>query len=644
MKFLLLLISLNFLSCVGTIEEGSALKSTTVNTDKMAINFAGVEEVLGIADDKVEVYFKSARGGSEEFEYYIYVGGGTQPIIVPSDVLSPDNRGLLRYTLVGLQAGTRYKIKVDVKDQNDPTLETITDTILETRTFFNNVCDFAGIGSLQNLPGVDGVDSIRVNWPQAISETDGLLINPDSDPLEYEISIINANFYSPQDFDNVNLNGGFGRVTTYVQYNPQVQSVTVRGLTSNTRYFVRMRCLHRGTVVDLSKPWLKWEMNNKYLEITTLSNELSSIVYNPDEIQITPGVGLESFSTFTMTWGLITGVFDHYRIYYSEGPIVMTDTCEVNQIVPGSNTYCKKTDYSSRSLIIHPLNPDSNYNVRFVICQTPECGSANRIIAKNFVHNTFPAVAPFLGIEDILFAGSLAELGDVRLKFTAPNLAQGYFDGFVVSYKSNISDETSTDITHEDYDGDMYIQYHEPDKVSSLYIYNVPYNVQTCFNIAVFIYDKDGDRVIYPNNNWICKTPLVVAPSATDFVGLADVTFTNSNQNTILFANWGSPSRGIYDEYYVFVRHDGGGFSFSQAITDFILGDTSRYLVFTVSSETNLMSVPNLLPNRTYRIGVLSHYQDYTGSFFSETNTNVFRCIIGTPPANGSTQLGNCSL
>ena len=93
------MLSIILTACVGTVEDGEEKKTDTSISKNTDVVFIGIEEAHGIADDKIEVFFPAAQGGSGQYDYYIYYGGGDVPIVVPSDVLTPDYRGLLKYTL-----------------------------------------------------------------------------------------------------------------------------------------------------------------------------------------------------------------------------------------------------------------------------------------------------------------------------------------------------------------------------------------------------------------------------------------------------------------------------------------------------------------------------------------------------------------
>jgi len=625
----------SFIGCVGTVEEGVSPKAVSASVENSDIQFEGVVNVVAIADDKVDVYWRPATGGSEIFNYVIYYGGGEVPTLVPSDIVSPDYQGLLKFTLTNLLPGYRYKVKIDVKDQitNE---QTVTDAVEEDTTFYNDVCNFSGIGKVENLPGIAGTDSIKVQWPHAQVESDGLLKIPGSDPKTYEVTALDSNIYTPADFDNVGLNNNVGRFVEYVTYLETQDSVVIRGLPSSTEYYVRVRCIHKDSIQDLSKPFLAGELNTDYLKIETLSNDLGSINYDPDEIQLIPGSGEAAGRTFSLVWGNFTGVFDHFRIYYSKGTITMGTDCFTN--VPQGNVFCKKLAYTEDGSQVYPLEKETIYNVQLVVCQTVMCATSERIVAKTFTFDTSQVLSPFLGIESIEFAKKLDDLGQITLGFTPPNLLLGSFDGFVVRHKLGIA-APEEDITEYDpghlnyYTGQLMVESHNHLTTDSVVITSVAYNTSNCFNVSLFTYKSDGSRTITLNEKWMCKTPVIEAPTALSFTGIAIANINSNAINTTLNMNWAPPSSGVYSVYELFILHNGTAYNQSTAVTETNNGDDSNYYRFELPGATTNLSL-NFVDPGTYYIGIGTDHVDINGHFRSSINNGVVKCVVPALPVD----------
>ena len=147
-----------FVSCVGTVEQADLSKTVTEKTEETAVMFQGVQLVKAISHNRIEVFFYPAVSGSGKYIYKIYYGDDLVAS-VPSDILVPDYRGYLMYTLSGLERGRDYFIRVTATDQENA-VEVDTSLVKSARTFNNIVADFTGLSAVSNLQGVDGKDYI----------------------------------------------------------------------------------------------------------------------------------------------------------------------------------------------------------------------------------------------------------------------------------------------------------------------------------------------------------------------------------------------------------------------------------------------------------------------------------------------------
>jgi len=624
---------------VGTVEDARNVKSTSVVPTGAKIEFEGISHAISVANDKVEVYFKEAFGGSDLYFYRVSIGGGDNDVNISSQILYPDHLGFLRYTITGLNPGITYKIGMSVVDQEDENTFSNPDIIAEAKTFENDVCDFSGVSLLENLPGPDGLDSIKINWAEPFLGGDNLGSIPGSTPEQIEVVLLSSLLYSPDDFDNVTLNNGVGRYTFWIDYDETISSYIARGLDKKTNYFTRVRCIHKDTVVDYTKPWLKSEMNNKYLQKGTLSDDLSLIEYDPDKIFLKKANGANVTNQFDVTWTGISGVFDHFRLYYGTAPTFnIGDSCVTNVIENG--VYCKKMKFTDTSVSVKTPT-SSDYNVRFVVCQDVVCSPDKHIILKEFAYENISEIAPFLGIEDISFAKKVNELGTVTLEFTKPSLAQGSFDGFIIEHKSALAD-TSVDISDSGYPGGLIIESYNHLDVSSIIIKNVPYNIQSCFSVTLYVLDQNDDRV--PGQEvplFNCKTPIVVPPSKTIFTGLTSADLIRSDVGSggdaysvsQLMLNFNEPTQGVYEEYEVYILTDDNlVFDFATAIDETSVGDFSHYQKVTIANGFTSANIGNLTADNQLSVGILTHYQDNTGSFRSVFNSAIFTCLIPALP------------
>ena len=127
-SYFILLCLFSLVGCVGTVQETKRPYSKVEEGPKSTVSFQGIAAANAISDSRIEVFFFPAEGGSGKFTYDIYVGSSPLPVSVPSDVLMPDYRGMLKFTLTGLNRLSSYQIKVDIRDEKTK-LQSITETI-----------------------------------------------------------------------------------------------------------------------------------------------------------------------------------------------------------------------------------------------------------------------------------------------------------------------------------------------------------------------------------------------------------------------------------------------------------------------------------------------------------------------------------
>lgn len=102
-------------SCVGEIEDAAKDSTLTSVYNPGGVFFSGLHSLKAISHNRIEVYFYPAQGGCEKYNYIIHYANAS--VTVPSDVLTPDYRGLLMHTLTGLDQAYSYTIRMDDEDQ-----------------------------------------------------------------------------------------------------------------------------------------------------------------------------------------------------------------------------------------------------------------------------------------------------------------------------------------------------------------------------------------------------------------------------------------------------------------------------------------------------------------------------------------------
>ena len=633
-----------FVSCVGTVEQADLSKTVTEKTEETAVKFQGVQSVKAISHNRIEVFFYPAVSGSGKYIYKIYYGDDLVAS-VPSDILVPDYRGYLMYTLSGLERGRDYFIRVTATDQENA-VEVDTSLVKSARTFNNIVADFTGLSAVSNLQGVDGKDSIRIRWSHAtvLAGSAGNELNP----RNYELILMDANKGSPADLDNQLLTESNGRYLRVIDYNPAVYESVVRGLPSGTKFYVRVRAIHKTSVDDITQPTLRSEQNSKYLVISTFGDGAADIVFDFDKVVVTSPPGAAALNALEVSWTAAVGLFDHYRLFFAEdSPLISIDLNSIpdfcSPAAPVGGIWCRKIAYTDTFTTIGNLLPLKKYNIVLAICLTPGCeksdpitGVPNILLANLKSGTTSPNMASFKGLKQVTSARRIDEIGKAVLKFEAPDFSNGYFDGLTIAYKQSINDPSDVPVilTDATYTGSMVVPYFDYRYANEIVIPGIDYSdPQThCFSVYPFNYKDDGSREEYPNDIWQCMIPEIKAPTADDFSGLDSAVIGGTNYIQMF---WSAPLQGIYDSYEVIARKTTGNFNFGAAFTELGAGNNStNYRRLNVGDPTATGAVLSMLPDGTYKIGVVTRYTNPVSgtSVVSEFNSSIFSCVVVTNP------------
>jgi hypothetical protein len=610
--------------CVGTVEEAQTPKSEIVAEPKSSIQFFGVYQANAISHDKIEILFYPATGGSEKYNYIIYVGDRPIPYAVPSEVLAPDYRGLLKFTATGLESAKTYIIKAEAIDQASGGKDD--NSVLKPVTTFSNlVADFQGISSVSNNSGVDGLDSIIVRWPHATIDFSNLFGTTTTDPKIYQIVAVDADLLTPGDMDNDLLGPAQGRYVKNFDFKATENETVLRGLKSNTKYYVWVRCLHKGSTYDRNNPNLIGERNTNYLSIKTLNGDLSSIEFDPNGLIVERNTGFAQTTSLLLSWPRVSGVFDHLRIYYRGSEHGVPETTGVDcKVMSDSQTSCKKLLATNLDTTIGNLLPNKTYNVKIVVCQDFDCTSS--IIGTQKSGNTNAQLASFTGIESVQVATTVPELGKLELKYSLPDFTKGDFDGFIIGFAQSTDFSTMVKLNLETYDGPLEVVSFDYRTENSITINNVDYldGGLKCFTIYPFIWNG-VTRVEYPNDVWKCVTPEISAPTDTEFAGVKEADTTGLN----LFFNLDRPLVGIFDTYEVFLRKTPGVFSFSQAVAETEAGNFTNYNRYLLPWFIDSFTISNLALFDSYKIGILTYFVYGADDIFrSEYNESILVCKV----------------
>lgn len=618
--------------CVGTLQQTAQEYADVFIPGDKVPTFSGVYQVVPISDTKLEIFFYPASGGSGKYTYDVLVGNSPFPISYPSDVLAPDYRGLLRVTIKNLTRLTSYQIKVEVRDGTSA-VQSNSQNVKTVSTFDNQVGDFDGITGAFNMPGQDGKDSIKIRWTPARGS--GGIVKQTWDPKSYEVVVVDAGKLSPNDMDT-NFTAAQGRYVYSFNHSDTTNEYVVRGLPSNKRFYVRMRVLHEGSEDNVYNPRIRSELNTKYVEISTLSNSLADLKFEPQSYAVALAPGDQGLSAFLATWTQAFGVFDHYRLFYSvQGGGVGAGTLPALCLNPATSpsnatVFCKKIDLTAAAGTITGLKPYTTYETVLVLCQTSNCSVTERIVSPPRVVTTDPQFPAFTGVQSVAKATSLQEMGTLTVNYEPPSFSVGYFDGLVLRMRRTV-EGTDAEITLDsDVSKPVYFNAFEYASSASITVNGINYlsDQPYCFSLSPYKFDSDGvTKREVTNSVWKCIQPSITPPTVLEFPGLRDASTSYSG----VTLNWEAPTNGIFAYYEVYYRKRSSVFNWGDALAQAGNGNFANYGRVLVDGD-RLTTTIALLEDGDYAFGVITYYsyvtEDGTTRIRSETNNTIFRCSV----------------
>jgi hypothetical protein len=647
------------ISCEGTVEQTKKNKSNVTQTNDPQIAFSGIEFAVPISDRRIEVFFKEAISlNNKKIVYLIYVSGLEDPIPYTAEGLFKDYRGLYKITLKNLSPGTNYYIKVNAReeDSND-ILETGKDSGKIT-TFTNSLSNFDGIFSVSNAPGMDGLDSIIVNFSHPATGP-GLSGAPVS---YYEVTIIAGasslnSGLSPADMNDTTKGSEQGRYTRLINFDNTRSSYQLSGFPSDTLLYVQIRAIHTDSINNPSEPWLRSELNTNYATIKTFNNDLSSLDFQAASFKIVTNGGAFADASKKAEWGSIVGVFDHFRIYYAKNQNdgleqflphadVATTTFNGCTSTPKETqvlgVFCKKVPSSLDETILSDLETNKWYTFVLTICGNPSC--SNKIIFNQRTSYINALFGSFSGITSIVQAKNLSELEQniVRLKFLTPSFENGTFDGLEVHYANGNAPTTVHNPATDSYSVDSFDHTLDDEVVIRNLSYN---NIQDqCFKLIPYIFGQPAGVKIYNINetsNAVCAKLEIRTPTSEEFKGFNDPDISSTANG--VFLEWEKPTIGVYSHYEIFIKKTPGSFSFIQATLDYDLNISTDYQRILIDSNLNERESVTLVgfPTGFYKLGIRSYVEVNGEIHRSENNGNVLTCEVDPGNNNAACALGN---
>lgn len=619
-------------SCVGTRQSYQTENTKIYGEKKINFDFSGIELVVPISHDKVELYFFPIAGiDPENITYYIYHDGQEYPETIPATSLFTDYRGYLVHTISNLRPLTSYSFIVEAKHIKDNT-NSANQKALSGTTFSNKTAVFGGISEIYNLPGVQGMYGIEVSWGAAQSL--GTEFNPNEiDVIEYEIIAIDAEKLTPVDFDNDFYTSPdrmvFKSAKTNVNY-------IVNGLLPGTPYYVRVRAIHSGSLSNLGNPNYKLEENNKYRKITTYSDSLSSIDFDPTSFSGSMGLGEEGLSSIDFTWKNAIGVFDHYRIYYTMDGSITDSSLSMysgDAICNGKETanpkiFCKQFLDNVSKGTITDLVGYTEYRSVLSVCLNQECASAMRLISNIAKTKTSPPLAQFPGIKNIRLSDDPNDLDTVVIEYYAPLFSSGIIDGLLVVFTGEDQTESiplNHPITPELNLTDFLVRPFNIRTETMLEISNVNFTDYSslCFSIQPFAYDTPTSiKTDEGSASKDCFTPIVTPPSESQFLGITSCAGQGGGFASL---SWSPPTAGIYSDYEIYYIENTGGTFFSYPNA---LSGSPGYRKVVVDRLESGLTIPFLESGKTYLFGALTYFSFNGVDYRSTFNSGVVSCTI----------------
>jgi hypothetical protein len=627
----LLLLTFFITSCVGTIKDANSLSTKSKTSSVLNLkSYPGVESVTAVADSKVEVFFPALNGDAEKTAYVIRYSGQQVPIYIQGDVLKPvvhlnanqERVTSLKATISDLRSDTDYEFSVEVRDITTGS-ESSNNVYKPVKTFPNLTAHFMGVGEVKNLAGVNGLNGIEVFWTEA--EIRGTTISKnDIDPTSYEITIINGSTPGlakyPSDMNDKTLAASIRSVYTVAAGN---RSFVINGLRSFTKYYVQVRAIHYGKSLNAGLASYKVEENTNYQEVITYDPSRATTIENPASFSSSYPPGAQGLTSINLAWQRATGVFDHYRAYYSlsNTALSVTASCSVD---------CDIISSSSNLHQIVGVNARQLYYLTLIACRDVSCST---YVTYNRISHltTPPVITSYAGIFSIDTAKNLSTLDKLFLNVAVPDFNLGYIVGIdfygchsstTANCNPNIPANLLSTVTNLavdpsfDYTVDSTIPISGIDPASTF-----PY----CFYARPFIFNNLNAKayVDAPLSTVKCRVPEIKAAAFSGF----------DTDSTCDLLKWQIPTTGVFDGYEIYYRLKSSVFETSVPLTE--VGNTyTRVIVNPDINEYSTLQLP-LVTGGAYDFGIRTIYRSAVSesTWLRSSNVSIDK-LIKCPKTN----------
>jgi len=575
------------ISCVGTVEEKNPTRSKGALSGLGVIPYDGIISAVGVANDKIEIYFSVSEGNPSDIIYLITSNASESVLAYKGNILQQGYGSEYRVLIDGLEMDKIYTFTVQAK--NTSTLaESVSRESQTAKTLSGYVSDTRGITSVQNLPGEEGKNSITVTWNKVINKTPKSIPIPKipTDVKKYQVVLINPAItgLAPTivNFNDENKTETDGRIVVdiYDSLNvgrPNERSYAqVNGLIPNTLYYVRVRAIQMGVNWEGSD---LHEQNNKVLEITTLSDNLADITFNPGSFQVNTSEGVAGKNSFDLKWDPAIGAFSHYRVYYKEYVsaadwpglrAAIPPICD--PLIPASGFTCKEVRYSDFTTVITGLTSFKEQEVHLLICTDYVCGTGS-FVEYNSGSGTYwtnPNEIFFSGVTEVRNPQDYRALDEVTLLYDPIDFSQGIMDGIKV--RMTLPDGTSC-ILNDPTPPNNYGQVPGPgcddQRFDAVYVNSFDIKLLTdgikvrgldlstspsyAFTLIPYILrDSIFEEYSYQVPGALTQVGLVTPRFSVDYTSVK--TIGKDASTLALKPLWDAPSAGLFDSYRVFMR------------------------------------------------------------------------------------------
>ena len=668
-KIVLLVFTVSFVSCVGTIADKNAQSSLNMKGDEEAAieKFNGLLSVTPVAHDKIELVFEPVDIEANKVSYQIYVNNSEYPYVLSGTSLenSKTVEGNYLYTMIGLNLNTSYEfnIKAILVGGSKRASRLDPNKALSTRTFANETANFMGVSSVELGIGNRSQDTVTVKWIPAEIKGTSLNIKA-NDPIAYEViywakGLNKVSKQFPNSIVNPTLNKSSYEIIT--------------DLAPATTYFFQVRAIHRNYASQiLNDASYKREMNNKVIRITTaneVNQDLSFI--NLNELVVSNPIVKRGREEVDLSWYAAWGNegLYYYKVVYKKVNATIFEHLQ-DQIGTFDDVKLDPSltivDMTSADLknTISGLTPKDWYQFKVFVCKTftnPSTDEECPIYTPYKSSQIKPVLAPFTGILTISNPSSLSNLKQLTLNFDAPMVDSGHVDQMLITCY-NPTDHTkkiqlplngtstggATGVTN--CDNIRYLNGITPmpttkngfSTLKSLAV-EVDQNTMTtgnktyCFSIspAITYTDLDPALAMDKMNDPVvkCFTPKISAPTMAEFPGREDACSISGSSISV---SWGSPTGGVYSNFVVFYKEKLNAndyFSFPDAVNEYLANTQNNYKYATVTDATFTYKIQNLSEGKDYFVGVLALLNTVSPAVkeFSKFNTKTGECKLPTP-------------